>query len=160
MTEPAAQLLTLLKANAMTLATAESCTGGAISAAITALPGASSVFERGFITYANTAKTEMLGVPETTLNTHGAVSAQTAQTMAEGALKNSRADIAISVTGIAGPIGDTPEKPVGLVYIGHALKNQTSGSTQHNFQGSRTDIQKQATKTALKKAIQLIENTQ
>ncbi len=97
--------------------TAESCTGGLVSAALTAIAGSSDVVDRGFVTYTNEAKQEMLGVPAAILAVHGAVSAETAQAMAEGALRHSRAAISVSVTGIAGPGGATPGKPVGLVHF-------------------------------------------
>ncbi|MGB0720036.1 MAG: CinA family protein, partial [Bdellovibrionales bacterium] len=109
------RLSTLLREQNIMLTTAESCTGGQIAAAITSLPGASSVFDRGFVTYSNAAKTQMLGVPAQIINTHGAVSAQTAVAMAKGALENSDADIAISITGIAGPEGGSADKPVGTL---------------------------------------------
>lgn len=97
------------------LATAESCTGGGVAQALTAIAGSSAWFERGFVTYANAAKMEMLGVPESTLARHGAVSEATARAMAEGALRHSHADWSLAITGIAGPTGGTPEKPVGTV---------------------------------------------
>jgi len=102
-------------------ATAESCTGGMIISALTDIPGSSSVVDRGFVTYSNEAKIEMLGVAPATLDKHGAVSSETACEMAAGALKHSRAGIALAVTGIAGPDGGSPEKPVGLVWFGLAL---------------------------------------
>ena len=97
------------------LATAESCTGGWVAQSVTAIAGSSTWFDRGFVTYSNAAKVEMLGVPETTLERHGAVSEATARAMAQGALAHSRADWAVAITGIAGPTGGTPEKPVGMV---------------------------------------------
>lgn len=99
------------------LATAESCTGGLIAGLLTEIPGSSDVLERGFVVYANEAKEEMLGVPRETLAAHGAVSPETAAAMVEGALVHSRAQIAVAVTGVAGPGGGTREKPVGLVYV-------------------------------------------
>jgi nicotinamide-nucleotide amidase len=99
------------------LATAESCTGGLIAAALTAIPGSSDVYDRGFVTYSDAAKTRMLGVPQALLDAHGAVSEAVAVAMAEGALKASNAGLAVSVTGIAGPGGGTPAKPVGLVHF-------------------------------------------
>ncbi|WP_162653879.1 CinA family protein [Lentilitoribacter sp. Alg239-R112] len=104
-------------AKGLMIATAESCTGGLIAASLTGISGSSAVVDRGFVTYSNDAKMEMLGVLEVTLKTHGAVSDKTALEMAQGALGNSDADIAVAVTGIAGPGGGTPEKPVGLVYL-------------------------------------------
>jgi nicotinamide-nucleotide amidase len=105
------------------IATAESCTGGLIAAAITAVPGASAALERGFVTYSNEAKSEMLGVPQSLIEQHGAVSREVALAMVEGALAHSHADIAVAVTGIAGPDGGSEEKPVGLVHIAAARKD-------------------------------------
>ena len=115
-------LLARCKAERLTIATAESCTGGLIAAALTAIPGSSAVVDRGFVTYSNEAKTEMLGVPADLIARRGAVSADVARAMAEGALKHSKADLAIAVTGIAGPDGGTAEKPVGLVHIAAARR--------------------------------------
>ncbi len=116
----AAATLAHLRARGLKCATAESCTGGLIAGLLTAVPGASDVVERGFVTYSNRAKTEMLGVPEATITTHGAVSRQTAEAMARGALARSRAHVSVAVTGVAGPGGGSPEKPVGLVFIAAA----------------------------------------
>lgn len=145
------ELTLLLLDENMMLATAESCTGGLIAAAITDRAGSSAVFDRGFITYTNESKSELIGVKKETLDQYGAVSENTAKEMAEGALKNSRAHIAVSVTGIAGPSGGTDKKPVGLVYIGIATKD---GVTAHknNFDGDRTSI-RQAT---VEKALELL----
>jgi len=115
-------LLAAMHARGLKLATAESCTGGMIAAALTEIPGSSDVFERGFVTYSNEAKMEMLGVPKGVLDRHGAVSAAVAVAMAEGALAHSKADISVAVTGIAGPGGGSDAKPVGLVYIATARR--------------------------------------
>ena len=115
-------LLARCKAERLTIATAESCTGGLIAAALTAIPGSSAVVDRGFVTYSNEAKTEMLGVPADLIARRGAVSADVARAMAEGALKQSKADLAIAVTGIAGPDGGSVDKPVGLVHIAAARR--------------------------------------
>ena len=121
--EPAVRVLAqALRAAGLTLATAESCTGGLIAAACTAVAGSSDWFERGFVTYSNQAKTEMLGVPAALIAAHGAVSAEVAQAMVEGALMHSRADLAVAVTGIAGPGGATPGKPVGTVWLAIARR--------------------------------------
>ena len=121
--EPAVRVLAqALRAAGLTLATAESCTGGLIAAACTAVAGSSDWFERGFVTYSNQAKTEMLGVPAALIAAHGAVSAEVAQAMVEGALMHSRADLAVAVTGIAGPGGATPGKPVGTVWLAVARR--------------------------------------
>ena len=118
----AAELCKLAQAKGVKIATAESCTGGMIGAAITDIPGSSLIFDRGFITYSNLAKIQMLNVRETTLSDHGAVSEQTAAEMAQGALLNSAADISVSVTGIAGP-GGSEHKPEGRVCFGLATKS-------------------------------------
>lgn len=115
--ETATALLASLRAEGLKLAAAESCTGGLIAGLLTEIPGSSDVLERGFVTYSDAAKIEMLGVPAAVIDRHGAVSAAVALAMAEGALKHSRADVAVSVTGIAGPGGGTEAKPVGLVYL-------------------------------------------
>jgi nicotinamide-nucleotide amidase len=118
----AQSLVALLRARKMTLATAESCTGGLIAGAVTEIAGSSEVFDRGFVTYSNDAKAEMLGVPPALIATHGAVSPEVARAMLEGAFRASRADLAVAVTGIAGPSGGTAEKPVGLVHLGAAKR--------------------------------------
>ncbi|MGG7518208.1 CinA family protein [Allorhizobium undicola] len=116
-------LVTRLAAAGLTLATAESCTGGLIAGALTDIAGSSAVVLCGYVTYANQAKTDMLGVPELTLSTHGAVSRQTAMAMAQGALLRSGTTVSVAVTGIAGPGGGTPEKPVGLVHLAAINRN-------------------------------------
>lgn len=115
--DDAAKLLQAMRERELTLATAESCTGGLIAALLTEIPGSSDVLERGFVTYSDEAKVEMLEVPEGVLKEHGAVSEQVARAMAVGALVNSEADIGVSVTGIAGPGGGSAAKPVGLVHL-------------------------------------------
>jgi nicotinamide-nucleotide amidase len=129
----AGALLDVLKARGLMLATAESCTGGLIAAALTAVPGSSAAFERGFVTYSNDAKMELIGVPATLIAAHGAVSAEVARAMAEGALGASRADLAVSVTGVAGPDGGSAEKPVGLVHIGAARRGAATLHEEHRF---------------------------
>ncbi len=131
------------------LATAESCTGGAIAAALTDIAGSSDVFERGFVTYSNEAKNELLGVPAPLIVAHGAVSEEVAAAMAEGALAHSRADVAVSVTGIAGPGGGTPAKPVGLVYIGCVRRGQAPAVERHVFAGDRAAVRTASVKRAL-----------
>ena len=118
--EAAKRVLNLCRARGLHVATAESCTGGLVAAALTEIPGSSDVVDCGFVTYSDAAKQAMLGVPAATLKRYGAVSAQTAKAMAAGALKNSRADLAVSITGIAGPGGGSKQKPVGLVYFAAA----------------------------------------
>lgn len=120
----AKRVLDLCRARGLLVATAESCTGGLVAAALTEIAGSSDVVDRGFVTYSNAAKQAMLGVPVGTLERFGAVSAQTAKAMAAGALKNSRADITVSITGIAGPGGGTKQKPVGLVHFAAAKRGR------------------------------------
>jgi nicotinamide-nucleotide amidase len=120
--EQAAALLELCRRKGLRIATAESCTGGLIAATLTEIPGSSDVLDRGFVTYSNDAKQAMLGVAADTLSRFGAVSRETAEAMALGALANSPAEIAVSVTGIAGPGGATPNKPVGLVHFAAAAR--------------------------------------
>ena len=131
------------------LATAESCTGGGVSQAVTAIAGSSTWFERGFVTYSNAAKVEMLGVSETTLERHGAVSEATARAMAQGALKHSRADWSVAVTGIAGPGGGSPEKPVGMVCFAWAQRDGGCEALTCHFAGNRTEVREQAVRLAL-----------
>lgn len=131
------------------LATAESCTGGAIAAALTDIAGSSDVFERGFVVYSNEAKNELLGVPAALIARHGAVSEEVAAAMAEGALARSRADAVVSVTGIAGPGGGTAAKPVGLVYIGSALRGRLPAVERHVFAGDRAAVRAATVKRAL-----------
>ena len=126
--ERAGRLLGETKSRGYTIATAESCTGGLIAASLSAVPGASASLERGFVTYSNEAKTEMLGVPADLISQHGAVSKEVALAMVSGALAHSPADIAVAVTGIAGPDGGTAEKPVGLVHVAAARRG---GATLH-----------------------------
>jgi nicotinamide-nucleotide amidase len=146
----AAELLTLFKSCGLTVATAESCTGGLLAAVLTSISGSSAVVERGFVTYTNTAKTQSLGVPHSLLNSHGAVSAEVAAAMAEGALAQSNADVAISITGIAGPGGATEGKPVGLVYFGLAREHMKTQTVERRF-GSigRDEIREASVGTAL-----------
>ncbi|MEM8974676.1 MAG: CinA family protein [Pseudomonadota bacterium] len=131
--QSASQLLNALQSRSMMVATAESCTGGLISALLTEVPGSSAVVERAYITYSNEAKMQCLGVPEEMLRTHGAVSEEVARAMATGALANAAAQAAISVTGIAGPGGETPGKPVGLVHIAAALAGHATAHRECRF---------------------------
>lgn len=146
-----------LRARGYKMASAESCTGGLISAAMTEITGSSEIFDRGFVTYSNEAKMDLLGVQKSTLDSVGAVSEQTALEMAEGALRHSLADIAVSVTGIAGPGGGSPEKPVGLVYIGVGLRGQKALAFKHNFSGDRRSVREQSVAAALTHILDLIE---
>ena len=156
LTAKAGEVLELCRLHGVMLATAESCTGGLVAAALTAIPGSSSVVERGFVTYSNQAKTEMIGVPEALIEAHGAVSAQVARAMAEGAVAHSRADIGLSITGIAGPDGGTAAKPVGTVHIAAA---QGGALTLHRaclFQGDRDSVREQSALAVLELAMERI----
>ena len=133
----------------LTLTTAESCTGGLIAACLTEVAGASAVFLRGFVTYANVAKTDLLGVPEDLIADNGAVSEEVARAMAEGALERAGADIAVSATGIAGPGGGTPTKPVGLVHMAAARRGFETLHRADRFAGDRQAVRGQAVETAL-----------
>jgi nicotinamide-nucleotide amidase len=130
------------------LATAESCTGGLIAGACTDLSGSSNWFERGFVTYSNESKTDMLGVPGDLIERHGAVSAEVARAMATGALARSRAQVAVAVTGVAGPTGGTADKPVGLVWFGFALPGRVL-CEQMNFSGDRVAVRAATVQHAL-----------
>jgi nicotinamide-nucleotide amidase len=132
-----------------TIATAESCTGGLISSCLTAVPGSSTAFMCGFVTYANEAKTRLLGVPVDAIKEFGAVSDIVAAAMAEGAVAHSGADLAVSVTGIAGPGGGTAEKPVGLVYLSLAQTGEDAVIKRYVFAGTRDDIRRSAVGAAL-----------
>lgn len=129
----AAELLENLRERQLMLATAESCTGGMIAGTLTEVAGSSDVVDRGFVTYSNEAKQDMLGIPPSLIREHGAVSEPVAVAMAEGALRNSRADIAVSVTGVAGPGGGTDTKPVGLVHIACARRGKATVHQRHVF---------------------------
>lgn len=138
--DSARALLAAMEARGLTLATAESCTGGLIAAALTAIPGSSAVVTRGYVTYSNDAKREELGVPAGVLESVGAVSEATARAMADGALARAGVDLAVSCTGIAGPGGATPTKPVGLVFIGLARRDAPTRVQRHVFPGDRTAV--------------------
>jgi len=144
----AEEIVALLKKNDLKLTTAESCTGGMIASTLINVPGISDYYEEGYITYANKAKVKLLSVDEKVLCEKGAVSPKVAEMMVRGAAKASGADVAIAVTGIAGPGGGTKEKPVGLVYIGCYLKGQAV-VTENHFVGSRLEIRQKTTETAL-----------
>ena len=149
----AAEVGAMLKADAKILATAESCTGGGIAEAITRIPGSSAWFDRAFITYSNEAKIDMLGVNKATLDSVGAVSEAVAREMAEGALARSSADIAVAVTGIAGPDGGTPDKPVGTVWFAWAYKNKPTISACCVFSGDRSAVRHKTIIHALTKLL-------
>lgn len=143
-------LLAEARAKGVKIATAESCTGGLVAAALTEIPGSSDVFERGFVTYSNEAKMEALGVVEDTLDKFGAVSAPTAVAMAEGAIANSRAHVSVAITGVAGPGGGTAKKPVGLVYFAAARRGGATDFEHRNFGDiGRTEIRMASVVVAL-----------
>ena len=144
------QISLRLLARRRLLATAESCTGGMIAAACTDLAGSSDWFERGFVTYSNAAKTGLLGVPPALIAQHGAVSEPVARAMAEGALAHSHAQVALAVTGVAGPSGGTPDKPVGLVWFGWRVGAQTLSECRH-FDGGRAAVRAQTVQHALQR---------
>jgi nicotinamide-nucleotide amidase len=154
----AEQVGAALKAHGMMLATAESCTGGGIAQALTDISGSSAWFERGFVTYANVAKIEMLGVRPSTLEAHGAVSELTVREMAAGALAHSHADIALAVSGIAGPTGGTAEKPVGTVWFGWALRGGEVHARLHHLAGDRAAVREQSVQIALRGVLNLLNN--
>src|SRR4051812_33147219 len=133
----------------MRIATAESCTGGLIAGACTAVAGSSDWFERGYVTYSNEAKTEMLGVPAMSIARHGAVSEEVARAMAEGALAASRAQIAVAVTGVAGPGGGTVAKPVGTVWLALAQRGAPTHAERVRFDGDRRAVREQTVHKAL-----------
>ncbi|NOR69312.1 MAG: nicotinamide-nucleotide amidohydrolase family protein [Methylomarinum sp.] len=153
-TELAEQLGLKLKENKLKIVTAESCTGGGIAQAITEIPGSSAWFDRGFVTYSNQAKVQMLQVKQVTLDNFGAVSDEVAREMVEGALANSDTEIAISVTGIAGPTGGAEQKPVGTVYIAWGMTGGAIGCKKYAFLGDRTEIRQQTVVYALTNCLQ------
>ncbi|MFH1044389.1 MAG: nicotinamide-nucleotide amidase [Pseudomonadota bacterium] len=146
-----------LRAKGVMLATAESCTGGWAAQSITAIAGSSEWFERGFVTYSNAAKMEMLRVKADTLRTHGAVSEQTAREMAAGALAHSRAQVAVAITGIAGPDGGSPEKPLGMVCFAWAAQDGVLKAETRHFKGDRESVRRQAVIAALQGVLELLE---
>ncbi len=149
------QISTTLLARGWMLATAESCTGGMIAAACTDLSGSSQWFERGFVTYSNEAKAEMLAVPPGLIEEHGAVSESVARAMADGALAHSRAQVSLAVTGIAGPTGGTEAKPVGTVWFAWCVGGETHSEMQH-FAGDRAAVRMATVRYALKRLLSLL----
>lgn len=146
-----------LHAHSQMLTTAESCTGGWVAKILTDIPGSSSWFDRGFVTYTNQSKQDMLGVPAVVLGQHGAVSEQTVEAMARGALNHSQADFSLAISGIAGPGGGTTDKPVGLVCFAWAEKRPAAAprvwSARHVFSGDREAVRRQAVATALQEML-------
>ncbi len=149
----------LLQQNNMMLSTAESCTGGWIAKVMTDIAGSSASFDRGFVTYSNAAKQDMLGVSREILETHGAVSLAVVEEMAKGALQYSLADISVAISGIAGPRGGSADKPVGTVCFAWAIKNGEINSSMQLFSGDRNAVRKQSAKFALQGVLQLLNPT-
>jgi nicotinamide-nucleotide amidase len=148
LTLEAKRLLALCRRRGLTLATAESCTGGLIAAILTEIPGSSDVVERGFVTYSNAAKSALLGVPAKLIVSHGAVSEIVARRMAEGGRRRAGVDLCIAVTGIAGPGGATAAKPVGLVHLAAARRGRTTAHKRFIFKGNRSAVRRQAVAAA------------
>ena len=159
MGELAAQVGAVLKSHGMMLTTAESCTGGGVAQAITEVAGCSAWFERGFVTYSNLSKQQMLGVSDATLKQHGAVSEAVVREMVAGALANSTSQIALSVSGIAGPEGGTAEKPVGTVWFAWGIKHGVTTAQLHLLKGNRSEVRAQAVNIALKGVLDLLNQT-
>jgi nicotinamide-nucleotide amidase len=151
---------TRLKATGHRLVTAESCTGGWIAQAVTAIAGSSDWFERGYVTYSNAAKQESIGVREDTLLRFGAVSEETAREMALGALAASRASAAVAVTGVAGPSGGSAEKPVGMVCFAWALRDRPARSETRRFAGDRSEVRRQSVIRSLQGLIEVLDEAQ
>jgi nicotinamide-nucleotide amidase len=146
----AAALLDSYRQRGLKIATAESCTGGLVAALLTEISGSSAVVERGFVTYSNEAKTELIGVPSGLIAAHGAVSESVARAMAEGALAHSRADVAVAITGVAGPTGGTATKPVGLVHFGLARKEAPTVHLERRYGDlGRENVRRRAVEDAL-----------
>ena len=153
------ELVDALRTRGWMLATAESCTGGGVAHAVTAIAGSSEVFDRGFVTYSNGAKTGMLGVPAATIAGEGAVSEAVAAAMAEGALRSSGADVAVAVTGIAGPAGGTPEKPVGTVCFAWATREGAREARTLRLPGDRAEVRAASVRFAIEGVVRLARGT-
>lgn len=153
----AAQLGQVLISADLRMATAESCTGGWVAKAITDLPGSSAWFDAAIVSYSNEAKQRLLGVPEATLEQHGAVSEATVKAMLAGIFEHTAADVGVSISGIAGPEGGSPEKPVGSVWLAWGLRAQAVQAQQYHFKGEREAVRSQAAAEALKCLILLVE---
>lgn len=154
----AEELLALCRRAKLRLATAESCTGGLIVGCLTEIAGSSDVVDRGFVTYSNEAKSEMLGVPKMLITLNGAVSEPVAKAMAEGALNRSMADVTVAVTGVAGPGGGTKDKPVGLVHFACAGRGRPTVSHREVFPGDRAAVRDATVQTALSMLTRLIRS--
>ena len=155
-TELARKLGRACKRRALEVSVAESCTGGGLAAAITRIAGSAKWFDRGFVTYSNTAKKELLGVSQRTLRNHGAVSEPVAREMVRGVLKKSPSELAVSITGIAGPSGGSRDKPVGLVWIAWGVRGGPLQSRAFHFKGGRVEVRKQSVAMALQGLIDLL----
>ena len=156
-TELARTLGRLARRRRVHIATAESCTGGGVATAITRISGSAKYFDRGFVTYTNPAKRQMLGVKQKSLDTYGAVSEQVAKEMARGALRRSPAHLSVAITGIAGPTGGSKSKPVGLVWFAWAVRGGDVQSREFRFKGDRTSIRRQSVAVALQGLIDLLK---
>ena len=157
-TRLARRLGNLAKKRKVDVVTAESCTGGGVATAMTRISGSAKWFERGFVTYTNIAKKEMLGVRQDTLKKHGAVSEEVAIEMARGALKHSHADVSVAVTGIAGPTGGVPGKPVGTVHFAWAVRNGPVQARRLRFEGDRVEVRLQSVYVAIQGLVDLLRN--
>jgi nicotinamide-nucleotide amidase len=153
----AEQLAARLKARRDVIVTAESCTGGWVAQELTAIAGSSAWFDRGFVTYSNAAKQEMLGVRAETLSRHGAVSEETASEMARGALEHSAGSVALAITGIAGPTGGSAEKPVGTVCFAWTRKGRTPTAETRRFAGDREAVRRQSVEHVLARVLELLD---
>lgn len=158
MTDLVERLATLMLGHNFTLGLAESCTGGWLAAEITALAGSSHWFDRGYVTYSNRSKTQLLGVKQSTLDAHGAVSNAVVDEMTKGVIDNGGCNIAIAISGIAGPDGGTLEKPVGTVYLAWRLNDRVPVIEHHVFAGDRESVRRQSVQKALTRLIGLLEN--
>ncbi|MBI5938217.1 MAG: nicotinamide-nucleotide amidase [Betaproteobacteria bacterium] len=152
----ATQLGEALLAKCWRLATAESCTGGWVAQAVTAIAGSSNWFDRGFVSYSNEAKQDMLGVQAATLAAHGAVSEAVVREMVEGALARSRADLALAISGVAGPAGGTAEKPVGTVWLAWGRRDGVCTAQRFHFEGDRAEVRHQSVVVALQGVLRLL----
>ncbi len=147
----------LLKDRGLMLVTAESCTGGWVAQVVTSVSGSSDWFDRGFVSYSNHSKQEMLGIKPETLDRHGAVSAEVAKEMAVGALTNSRAQVSVAISGIAGPAGGTPNKPIGTVWLAWAMEGKEARCRSTHFAGDREMVRQQAVMAALQGIIDTVD---
>ena len=154
----AVQVGGLLRSHGLMLATAESCTGGGVAQAITEVAGSSAWFERGFVTYSNQSKQQMLEVRESTIRQYGAVSEMTVREMVAGALQHSSAQVALAVSGIAGPDGGTAEKPVGTVWFAWGLKDGETRAQRYQLDGNRSEVRAQAVHIALQGVVNFLNN--